>query len=151
MGVTGDDVIPPAFVEPFEEPDAVQIDGARPQDKGILVFILTAIGAGMVALLTPCVFPMVPITVSFFLKQNESKSGRPIVLALVFSFAIVASFVIIGVGIAAIFGATKANALANNSILNLFLASIFLAFALNMLGLFEIQVPGWMLTFIILR
>jgi thiol:disulfide interchange protein DsbD len=118
----------------------------RLEDKGLLLFILTAIGAGIVALLTPCVFPMVPITVSFFLKQNEAKGSRPIVLAFVFSLSIVAAFVVIGVGIAAIFGATKPNELANNWILNLFLAGIFFAFALNMLGLFEIQVPSWLLS-----
>jgi len=121
------------------------VAGPRPQDKGLLVFLLTAMGAGAVALLTPCVFPMIPITVSFFLKQNESKGSRPVILAMVFSTAIVAAFVLIGVGIAAIFGATKPNELANNWILNLFLSSVFFAFALNMLGLFEIQVPSWLL------
>ncbi len=149
VGVTSDDIEPPASIEPFQEP-AVSADlpvtNQRPQDKGLMVFLLTAIGAGLVALLTPCVFPMVPITVSFFLKQNENKGGRPFVLALVFSLSIIAAFVVIGVGIAAIFGATKPNELANNWILNLFLASVFFAFALNMLGLFEIQVPSWLLT-----
>jgi thiol:disulfide interchange protein len=146
LGVTNDDIEPPASVAPFDEPEVAHVQGTRPQDKGLLVFLLTAVGAALVALLTPCVFPMVPITVSFFLKQNESKGGRPILLALVFSGAIVAAFVVIGVGIAAIFGATKPNELANNWILNLVLASIFFAFALNMLGMFEIQVPSWLLT-----
>ncbi len=157
LGVTSDDVEPPDKVELFQEPSvgvAVPESGvsevkqkSRPQDKGLFVFLLTAVGAALVALLTPCVFPMVPITVSFFLKQNESKGGRPIVLALVFSAAIITAFVVIGVGIAAIFGATKPNELANNWILNLFLSSIFFAFALNMLGAFEIQVPSWLLSF----
>ena len=148
LGVT-DDKTPPAFVEIFQEPAVGKIgveNSTRPQDKGIFVFLFTAVVAACFSLLTPCVFPMVPITVSFFLKQNESKGGRPIVLAFVFSASIIAAFVIIGVGIAAIFGATKPNELANNWILNLFLASIFFAFALNMLGLFEIQVPSWLLT-----
>lgn len=151
LGVTSDEIEPPEHIEFFQEPAAaVGVESAssgRPQDKGLLVFLITAIGAALVALMTPCVFPMVPITVSFFLKQNESRGGRPIVLALVFSAAIVAAFVIIGVGIAAIFGATKPNELANNWILNLFLASIFFTFALNMLGLFEIQVPSWLVSF----
>ncbi|WP_373649223.1 protein-disulfide reductase DsbD family protein [Schlesneria sp. DSM 10557] len=148
LGVTSDDVIPPERIEYFVEPEAgASVHQSRPQDKGLLVFLATAVGAALVALFTPCVFPMVPITVSFFLKQNESRGGRPVVLAWVFSTAIVASFVIIGVGIAAIFGATKPNQLANNWILNFFLASIFFAFALNMLGLFEIQVPSWLVSF----
>ena len=150
LGVTSDDMEPPTHIDFFQEPAAVEVEpkhGARPQDKGLFVFLITAVGAALVALLTPCVFPMVPITVSFFLKQNERQGGRPIVLATVFSAAIVISFVLIGVGIAAIFGATKPNELANNWILNLFLASIFFAFALNMLGLFEIQVPSWLVNF----
>lgn len=146
LGVTSDDVEAPANVPSIDDTEPQSVSHNRPQDKGLFIFILTAIGAGIVALLTPCVFPMVPITVSFFLKQNEAKGGRPIVLALVFSTAIVASFVVIGVGIAAIFGATKPNELANNWVLNLFLAVIFFAFALNMLGLFEIQVPSWLLS-----
>ena len=148
LGVTSDDMIPPDHIEFFSEPQITEpVRVGRPQDKGLLVFLATAVGAALVALFTPCVFPMVPITVSFFLKQNESRGSRPIVLAWVFSTAIVAAFVLIGVGIAAIFGATKPNQLANNWILNLFLASIFFAFALNMLGLFEIQVPSWLVTF----
>ena len=146
IGVTGPEVTPPQSVDFFDEPEAAQIQKTRPQDKGLVAFLLTAIVAAMVALLTPCVFPMLPITVSFFLKQSEKKGGRPIVLAFVFSISIIVAFVVIGVGIAAIFGATKPNELANNWILNLFLASIFFAFALNMLGLFEIQIPSWLLT-----
>lgn len=141
LGVVKADALTATAVAPPPE----HAIGPRPQDKGLLVFLLTAMGAGAVALLTPCVFPMIPITVSFFLKQNEAKGGRPIVLALVFSAAIVAAFVVIGVGIAAIFGATKPNELANNWILNLFLSTVFFAFALNMLGMFEIQVPSWLL------
>lgn len=146
IGVTSDALTPPAHVEPIQPFEVVEAKIERPQDKGLIVFIFTAIVAGFFALLTPCVFPMVPITVSFFLKQNEARGKRPILLAVVFSVAIVLSFVVIGVGIAAIFGATKPNELANNWILNLFLAGIFFAFALNMLGLFEIQVPSWLLS-----
>ena len=146
VGVTSDAVEPPSHVEAVKELTVVESRVERPQDKGLIVFILTAVVAGFFALLTPCVFPMVPITVSFFLKQNESRGKRPILLAIVFSVAIVLSFVVIGVGIAAIFGATKPNELANNWVLNLFLAGVFFAFALNMLGLFEIQMPSWLLS-----
>ena len=149
LGITSDDIDPPATITPYRELEPVVSVHVpqRPQDKGLVVFLLTAIAAAMAALLTPCVFPMVPITVSFFLKQNENKGGRPVLLAFVFSAAIIASFVVIGVGIAALFGAAKATELANNWILNLFLATIFFAFALNMLGMFEIQVPAWLLNF----
>ncbi len=118
----------------------------RPQDKGLIPFLLLALGWGFVSLLTPCVFPMVPITVSFFLKQSESQHSRPLVLALVYCLTIVATFSLIGVGVTALFGAGNTlNALATGSVANLFIGVVFTAFALNMLGMFEIRVPSWLL------
>ncbi|MBC8116376.1 MAG: hypothetical protein H7062_18460, partial [Candidatus Saccharimonas sp.] len=118
----------------------------RPQDKGLIPFLLLAFGWGFVSLLTPCVFPMVPITVSFFLKQSESQHSRPMLLALVYCLTIVATFSLIGVGVTALFGAGNTlNALATGSVANLFIGVVFTAFALNMLGMFEIRVPSWLL------
>ena len=118
----------------------------RPQDKGLIPFLLLALGWGFVSLLTPCVFPMVPITVSFFLKQSESQHSRPMLLALVYCLTIVATFSLIGVGVTALFGAGNTlNALATGSVANLFIGVVFTAFALNMLGMFEIRVPSWLL------
>ncbi len=119
----------------------------RPQDQGLFAFLLTAIGFGLVSLLTPCVFPMVPITVSFFLKQSESQHNKPLLMALVFCGAIVGTFTVLGVGIAAIFGAAQLNALANNPWLNIGIGLVFVAFAFNMLGLFEIRIPSGLLNF----
>ena len=126
---------------------AAGVAAKRPQDQGLIPFLLTAIGFGLVSLLTPCVFPMVPITVSFFLKQSESQHHRPLWMALVFCGAIVATFTVLGVGIAAIFGAAQLNALANNAWLNVAIGIVFVAFAFNMLGLFEIRIPSGLLTF----
>ena len=78
---------------------------------GLLPFLLLCIGGGFLALLTPCSFPMVPITVSFFLKQSELQHKRPWLLALVYCGSIVAAFTVLGVGIAAIFGVSQLNAL----------------------------------------
>ena len=118
----------------------------RPQDKGLIPFLLLALGWGFVSLLTPCVFPMVPITVSFFLKQSESQHSRPLVLALVYCLTIVATFSLIGVGVTALFGAGNTlNALATGAVANLFIGVVFTAFALNMLGMFEIRVPSGLL------
>jgi len=127
--------------------DSTARGAAKPQDRGLLAFVLTAIGFGLVSLLTPCVFPMVPITVSFFLKQSESQHSRPVVVALVFCGAIVATFTVLGVGIAAIFGAAQLNALANNPWLNVAIGAVFVAFGFNMLGLFEIRIPSSLLNF----
>jgi len=119
----------------------------RPQDQGLFGFLLTAIGFGFLALLTPCVWPMVPITVSFFLKQSESEHHRPALTALVFCGSIVATFTILGVGIAALFGAAQLNVLANDPWLNVAIGTVFVIFAFNMLGLFEIRIPSSLLTF----
>lgn len=143
-----------AIVDPVasgEQPVAAEADfepdrQGQPQDKGLLPFILTAIGFGFVSLLTPCVFPMVPITVSFFLKQSEKQHSSPVLLAAVYGGTIILTFTIIGVGVAAVFGASQLNALANGFWVNAFIGTVFVIFGLNMLGMYEIRVPSSLLT-----
>ncbi len=121
---------------------------AAPKDQTLLpfnVFILVCIAGGFGALLTPCSYPMVPITVSFFLKQSEKEHKPPLLLAVVYCGTIILAFTVIGVGLSYAFGKTFANDLANNSILNWIIGSVFVAFALNMLGAFEIRVPSFLL------
>ncbi len=138
-----------AALNPPKPEDYIRSESAqhgRPQDKGLIPFLLLAFGWGFVSLLTPCVFPMVPITVSFFLKQSESQHSRPLLLALVYCLTIVATFSLIGVGVTALFGAGNTlNALATGAVANLFIGVVFTAFALNMLGMFELRVPSWVL------
>lgn len=125
-----------------DSPEAAQ----KLEDQALLPFLLLCIGGGFLALLTPCSFPMVPITVGFFLKQSEQNHKRPWVLALVYCGSIVMAFTVLGVGISFLFGATKLNELANNTVMNLIIGSVFVAFGLNMLGAFEIRVPTTLLT-----
>ena len=115
-------------------------------DKGLFALILGAIGGGFLALMTPCVYPMLPVTVAFFLKQEEKKKGSSFKLAIVYSLSIIAAFTVFGVGLAAAFGASFANTVANNPWLNLFFAAIFMAFTLMFFGVFEVRVPSWLLT-----
>ena len=135
----------PDVNQPVPEVEPVVAQG-KLGDKGLLSFIMLCLGGGFLALLTPCSFPMVPITVSFFLKQSESQHKRTWLLALVYCGSIVAAFTILGVGIAFVFGAAQLNALANIPWLNLVIGTVFVVFSLNMLGVFEIQMPGWLLT-----
>ena len=74
---------------------------------GLIAFVLTAIGAGFVALLTPCVFPMIPVTVAFFLKQEEKKAGSSLKLAIVYCLSIIGAFTILGLLAAIVFGPTE--------------------------------------------
>ena len=116
-----------------------------PQD-GFFAFLLTAFAAGFLALLTPCVFPMIPVTVAFFLKQEEKRAGSSIKLAIIYSLSIIGAFTVLGLVVAGIFGPASLNTLANNKWLNLFFAALFLVFALILMGVFEIQIPSSLLT-----
>ncbi len=106
---------------------------------GIFSFLWIAIVAGFAALLTPCVFPMIPLTVSYFSKQEDS--GKGVGSALIFGVAIVATFTILGVILAALLGASGAQNFASNPVVNLFIALVLVGFALSLLGMYELQLP----------
>lgn len=116
-----------------------------PTGQNFLAFMVAAITAGFVALATPCVFPMIPITVAFFLKQEEKQAGSSLRLAIVYCLSIIFAFTILGLAMARIFGGTSLTSLANNPWLNVFFSVLFLVFALMLLGLFEFRVPSWLL------
>jgi len=109
--------------------------------QGIAAFALTAFGFGLAAIFTPCVFPMIPITVSFFLNQRGG-----IVQALVFSLGIVVLFCALGLGVTALAGPVGISQLGGNPWVNAFIAGVFGIFALSLLGAFEITLPSSILT-----
>src|SRR6202008_3225299 len=110
-------------------------------NEPLLPFLLTAFGFGLAALFTPCVFPMIPITVSFFLNQRGG-----IAQALVFSLGIVVLFCLLGLGVAAAVGAFGVVQWGSNPWVNGFIAMVFAVFALSLLGAFEITLPSSLLT-----
>jgi thiol:disulfide interchange protein len=112
----------------------------RAQD-GLGAFLLTAFGLGLASIFTPCVFPMIPITVSFFLNQRGG-----ILQALVFSLGIIVLFCALGLGVTALVGPFGVNQLASNPWVNGFITLVFCAFALSLLGAFEITLPSGLLT-----
>lgn len=109
--------------------------------KGIFSFLWFAMVAGAFALLTPCVFPMIPITVSFFTKRAEKDHHNPIKDATVYALGIMATFTGIGVLLALVSGPTGVQDFATNPWSNLAIAAVFLIFSLNLFGAFEIQIP----------
>ena len=116
---------------------------ATTQGKGLWGLFLTSFIGGLIALLTPCVWPIIPMTVSFFLKRSQTKS-RAIRDAILYGLSIVAVYVAIGLIITLIFGANALNALSTNAIVNILFFLILLTFALSFFGLFEITLPsGW--------
>lgn len=102
---------------------------------------LAGLGAGFLALLTPCIYSMIPITVSFFTKRSKSRK-EGIRNAIYYSISIIAIFTGIGFLITLIFGATALNNFATNWIANLFFFAIFLLFGFSFLGAFEITLPS---------
>ncbi len=102
---------------------------------------ITGILGGLLALLTPCVFPMIPLTVSFFLRNSENRA-RAIRDAVFYGFTIVFSYVILGLAISMIFGADTLNALATSPGFNLFFFAILIFFAASFFGAFELTMPS---------
>lgn len=112
-----------------------------PGSGGIFSFLWIALAAGFAALLTPCVFPMIPLTVSFFTKQKEGPGGGAMGQALGFGLAIVVTFTLMGALLALLVGASGANRFAANPWVNLFIAGMLVVFALSLLGAFELRLP----------
>lgn len=113
---------------------------------GLWAFLLLAMGAGLAALLTPCVFPMIPLTVSYFTKHSEDR-GEAMRMALVYGLAIIITFTGLGVLMAVLVGAAGAQSFAANPWVNLFIGVVFVIFALSLLGLFELRLPSGLLNY----
>lgn len=112
----------------------------KEQDSFWVIFILGFLG-GLAALLTPCVFPMIPMTVSFFTKQSKSKAAG-IRNALIYAVSIIVIYVGLGLGVTLIFGADAMNSLSTNVWFNLAFFILLVVFALSFLGAFEIVLPA---------
>ncbi len=104
------------------------------------IFILGFLG-GLAALLTPCVFPMIPMTVSFFTKKSKNKA-KGISNALIYATSIIIIYVILGLGVTIIFGPDALNALSTNVWFNLGFFLLLVIFAISFLGAFEIVLPS---------
>ncbi len=112
------------------------------QADGLGGLVLLAIISGLVSLLTPCVFPMIPITVSFFTKEASHDRRRALQLAAVYGLGIIATFTLVGVVLTLLLGAGSANKFAAHPLVNIGIGLLFVAFALSLFGLFEIQLPS---------
>jgi len=120
------------------------VAGTDPGD--LAVFLLTAFGFGLAAIFTPCVFPMIPITMSFFLNRPSGSRRESVTQALIFCIGIVVLFSGLGLMATAVLGPLGIVQLGSNPWVNAFIAAIFLAFGLSLLGAFEITIPSSLLT-----
>ncbi len=110
-------------------------------NKSLLGIFIIAFFSGFAALLTPCVFPMIPMTVSFFTKQSKSKAAG-IKNAIIYGLSIVIIYVLLGSLVSAIFGADALNALSTNVWFNIIFFLLLIVFAVSFLGAFEIVLPS---------
>ena len=113
----------------------------KEDEKGLWTIFFLAFLGGLAALLTPCVFPMIPMTVSFFTKQskNPAQGKRN---AILYGISIIAIYVVLGLAITGIFGADALNALSTNPWFNVFFFLLLVVFAVSFLGAFEIMLPN---------
>ena len=113
----------------------------KEDEKGLWTIFFLAFLGGLAALLTPCVFPMIPMTVSFFTKQskNPAQGKRN---AILYGISIIAIYVVLGLAITGIFGADALNALSTNPWFNVFFFFLLVVFAVSFLGAFEIMLPN---------
>jgi thiol:disulfide interchange protein DsbD len=109
---------------------------------GLLAFMLTGVFWGAVSLVTPCVFPMIPITVSFFLKQSEKAHHRPVTMALVYCATIIMVLTIAAVALLSFF-----RWLSINPLMNYGLGLLFVFFALSLFGMYDIELPSGLARF----
>lgn len=113
-------------------------EAENPEEDSLLTFFLLAIVGGLAGLLMPCVFPMIPMTVSYFLKMKEKAKFY----ALIFGLSVVIIFLVVGIGLSIIFGPDFANILSTHWIPNILFALIFIVFAISLFGYFEIALPS---------
>lgn len=151
--------LPPAEVEfefsfnatPGDEPEietsgpGITADGFLTKETGLLWLFIFSFLAGLIAILTPCVFPMIPMTVSFFMHNSENKAKARFE-ALVYGFSIITIYTVIGTLVAVTLGANFANWLSTHWLPNVLFFLIFTFFAASFLGMFEITLPSWMIS-----
>lgn len=135
--------LPPDYVEfSFNIPEqVVNSTDSKDNDESRWWLFLSALGAGLLAILMPCTFPMIPMTVSFFTKQSKTRS-QGIRNAIFYGVSIIVIYIIVGVGVASIFGSDAANLMANNVYFNIGFAILLLVFGASFLGAFEITLPN---------
>jgi thiol:disulfide interchange protein len=140
-----------AFDETFGEDGAGGAINANAGDvlkkKGLMGLLMAALLAGLASLLTPCVYPMIPITVSYFTKRAEAGKGTALGNATAYGGGIMVTFVGLGMGAAAILGASGANQIASNPWVNLAIGVLFVVLGFSLLGFYEIKPPKFLQSF----
>ena len=118
-----------------------KVDVVQDEDTSLLYIFLGGFLGGLLALLTPCVWPMIPLTVRFFLKKSDSKS-KAIINALIYGVSIIVIYLLLGLIITLAFGPSTLNELATGAVFNVFFFVLLVFFAISFFGAFEITMPS---------
>jgi thiol:disulfide interchange protein DsbD len=116
-------------------------DDDSDSDKSLITIFLLSFASGLAALLTPCVFPMIPMTVSFFTKQSKTRA-KGIRNAIMYGISIIVIYILLGTLVTAIFGAEVLNEMSTNPTFNIVFFLILVVFAISFMGAFEIRMPS---------
>uniref|UniRef100_UPI00404730C3 cytochrome c biogenesis protein CcdA n=1 Tax=Algoriphagus sp. TaxID=1872435 RepID=UPI00404730C3 len=141
---TSEEIIPEETIAKVAAPEEVPTTNMFAGDEetaSLWGFMVLAFLAGLAALLTPCVFPMIPMTVSFFTGRSKTRS-EGIRQAFIYGISIIGIYTVAGTAVAAIQGPEFANWLATHWVPNVFFFGIFVVFALAFLGMFELTLPS---------
>ncbi|MDE7351091.1 MAG: thioredoxin family protein [Muribaculaceae bacterium] len=120
---------------------AFETDAPEAASSLLYIFIAGFLG-GLIALVTPCVWPMIPMTVSFFLKQNKKSRKKAISAAATYGGSIIVIYVLLGLAVTIIFGASALNNLATNAVFNIIFFLLLVVFAISFMGGFELTLPS---------
>ncbi len=132
--------VAPNDATPKSTPSSTTDGSVAPKDEGLLAFLLSAVFWGVFTLLMPCTYPMIPITISYFTKQATQRQTSGLSLSIVYGLGIVLIFVVIGlvIGQAVI-------PFAQHPVTNLLIGTVFVVFALSLFGLFNLQLPSFLM------
>ncbi len=125
---------------PVSDADVLSATGASAATAPWQIFVMGFLG-GLLALLTPCVWPMIPMTVSFFLKTNKNRA-RSVLNACLYSISIIVIFLVLGIAITLCFGASTLNEISTSAVMNLIFFALLVFFAVSFFGAFDIKLPS---------
>jgi thiol:disulfide interchange protein len=150
---TAEKIAIPAGYTEFRKADAAGTPATAPvtpaptpKESGFGLFLLTAFGAGLAAIFTPCVFPMIPFTVSYFVNRQSGTRRDGVLQAVVFCLGIIVLFTGLGFLTKVIAGPFGVVQLGNSPWVNIFIALVFIVFGLSLLGAYELTLPSSLLT-----
>ena len=112
------------------------------ESNSLLYVLLMGFVGGLLAVLMPCIWPIIPMTVSFFLKRAKSDRSKGLRDALIYGLSIIVIYLAMGLLVTALFGSDTLNALSTNAVFNVLLFMLLVVFALSFFGWFEIHLPG---------